>query len=1013
MTALVRTAADSLTAGGAFDGGAFDVGAFDGAGITEGVTRTIGSTHYALTRSASDTVASLTEAATRTIGSAPSALIRTADDSLAVGSALLLLEDGSGILLEDGSGVLLLEGSLIGSGITEGVARVGTFARAVPDNLPELSIGVIATRQVNGQALHLVRSVADSIPAITEQPTRPRDFPAPVVRIDFDNDGVFSAGDDVTASILTDTLTWTRGRSADRTTEATGSMSFSLLNTDGRFTDVLLPGMPVHCFATYGGVDYPRFFGYIERVAPNPADRTVAVTCYDVLRRLSQVNVVVPPTSILARCARDFRVEALGDYERGSLNLLSNPAFATDTAQWDKTGGILARITTDHPPVDGVTTCARLQSNGDTWVTKPYLVPMVFAGQTYRFSVYLKWVDGDTAVTLTFGNGTLPVQLTSSWVRYTFTGVVGATQNVAWGSSSLLSIVYTSGLIGWATFLMGAVSLTRGAEIYPYSEAGVGRYPNYCANGSFDAGVLTNWYDGWVNLCSNGNFETNTAGWSSAGDAYHSAANAFARSTAQHDLGSASARIISTAADSGVSYAIPGTFLAGHTYAVVVRCYTTYGGTYGVTAGVGSAGTSHWEVNPAGAANTWYDLAFDCSPGSDYGSLTLYVKSHWATTYDIYIDRVTVYHRPQTLAYSPPNYTNTGPGGGGTWATAATSTAHAKFGSKSLAVTTQAVAGSGQVYDFNLSGPVFIGGRPYTLGLWIYCAGSFPYKVGIGADNLNGTWDEASVTGTASAGVPTQVTVTWTPTADRFVTDDFQAVAYVYQTDTTARTFYVDGVRVAPGSVADAFEMPQWNLASGAEVDDGYTAAGTVQGSALSVLTTLNNATLSRHWIEPTMAYPWYQYCTSDRTTYAAKVSSETYDEGIKEMTSAEVDGSSIVNVISAGAYGDFSDESSVAAWGLHPGNPLTWPYYSTAALPAKIAAADFARHSDPRSLPQMTVENRFPSQLVRELDDLVTVYFARLAISGGEYLIQRAVTRLTDDGTVWATTYDLEGYPL
>ena len=59
-----------------------------------------------------------------------------------------------------------------------------------------------------------------------------------------------------------------------------------------------------------------------------------------------------------------------------------------------------------------------------------------------------------------------------------------------------------------------------------------------------------------------------------------------------------------------------------------------------------------------------------------------------------------------------------------------------------------------------------------------------------------------------------------------------------------------------------------------------------------------------------------------------------------------------------------------------------------------------------------MTVIDRFPSQLQRELDDLVTVNCARLGIAGGKYLVVSLTTSVTAGGRGWTTVYQLEEAP-
>jgi hypothetical protein len=235
------------------------------------------------------------------------------------------------------------------------------------------------------------------------------------------------------------------------------------------------------------------------------------------------------------------------------------------------------------------------------------------------------------------------------------------------------------------------------------------------------------------------------------------------------------------------------------------------------------------------------------------------------------------------------------------------------------------------------------------------------------------------------------------------------AVLYVYQTDSTARTVLLDGVRVIPGSVADDFEMAQWSLAV---EPDTYVTSANLAGTALSVLSSVNAAALSRHWVRPTLASPWYVYVTAGRAD--AKTSAETFNDDLADMTAAEIDRASIINIVPvqwSSATVWYTDPTSMTKYGPRPSQAVGGGYGDSATVAASIGAAVLARYKDPRARPRITVVNRFPSQLQRELDDLVTVNFARLGISGGKYLILGITTSISQNGNWWETAYQLEEF--
>jgi hypothetical protein len=619
----------------------------------------------------------------------------------------------------------------------------------------------------------------------------------------------------------------------------------------------LVPGRPVHIYATYSATDYPQFYGFTERLTPNPIDRTVAIVCYDQLRRMQEVDVVVAASSVY-RTAGDFRREVLGDAERGTRNLLPNPEFATNTTGWDiYSGGTITRVTTDAPEGAGTTSADLAWTAGNCIVTPRIgLSPVFSAGQTYRFSVYLRVTAGTLAASIGFWEtvgatvySVVDVTATTAWQRFTVDYTPTTTVQASANNVPRVFVKTTSG-----TLRIGGAAVTRGQALYPYAATGIGRWPNFCDNGSFDGGS-----------------------------------------------------------------------------------------------------TTHWAA--ASAA------------------------------------------RPVSGGAAPNNF--------------ATTASQHKYGSGSLLVDTPATAKAGVVYFFDVAaqGVYFIAGQPYTVSMWIRPTSNMPYRVGI--ESLTGGTDEAHVTGTATANVWTQVTVTWTPAADHpsQVAGSQDPAIHVLQTDATARTFYVDGVRVIPANAADDFEMTHWNLPN---ESDRYLLTTALAGAALSALTTLNGLTLSRHFIKPAMASPFYQYVVTSRT--AAPASAETFSDDLADFTGTDIDRASIVNVVPVAwstATNFYSDAASVGKYGPRPASTISGAaFIADGATADQVGAALIARYKDPRARPVIKVENRWPSQLQRELDDLVTVTFGRLRITAGKYLIQRLETKVSEACQRWETTYALEESP-
>jgi hypothetical protein len=785
----------------------------------------------------------------------------------------------------------------------------------------------------------------------------------------------------------------------------------------------LAPGRRVHLYATWLGIDYPLNEGRIERISPIPLTHDVEFVCYDQLRRFQETDVVVPAMDFVQRSARDFRREILEDFERGTRNLVGNPSFEVDTAGWNVTsfgggGPTLTRIATDAAVGSACGEYVAAQVNNR--LTYPVrLAPIVFDGQTYRLSLYLRTTgtEADWAIGL-FASSSLvfaerTIRVTAGWVRHTLTWTVPTTVTA---SNTTPLTLYIRALAG-GTVRVDGVAVTRGQALHPYEDSGSGRWPNWCGNGSFDGLVLNGWYDGFLNLVGNPSFEVDTAGWSAAADAFHTAATSIARSTAQQKYGAASGLVTPSSGQSGVHYAITGTFKAGLTYDVVVsaRSVTGVGGTFQV--GIGSNGTptdKGTANSPGGLGLTWIDVRASWTPSADRTDVHVFTTGFGS---NYYIDGIMVTRRDLFASAGPNRYSDVGPGVGGSFTSARSISSTARWGSRSHQADTPATATAGRIYDFGHLGSYFQAGQPYTLSIWIRPTSSMPYKVGIGGNKADGTWDEASTTGTASANAWTQVTVTWTPSADRSAAGLLDAVLFVYQTDATARTFLIDGVRVIPGSSADAFEMDHWSLG---DEDVVFSPSASLTGSALGALQQLNKLTLTRHYVRPTMPSPFYAYVAASRDDLATKTSVETIIDtgvgGLEDLSPWQLDRAAIINIVPVSFSGGIeymSDAASIRTYGARPGLAINGVSFYSERTPAEeVGAALVARYKVPRARPQLRRSNIFPNMLARQVDDRITVSAARLKVASQPYLIVIWELDIEQAGLVWRARYGLEEVP-
>jgi hypothetical protein len=464
----------------------------------------------------------------------------------------------------------------------------------------------------------------------------------------------------------------------------------------------------------------------------------------------------------------------------------------------------------------------------------------------------------------------------------------------------------------------------------------------------------------------------------------------------------------------GLYYALVGTFTAGQTYTASLWMRKS-AGSGSMVLGIGSNGTpaDFAEGSTLSEDTTYRRASVSWVPSADRTDVHLYcfsvAQSGGATHY---IDGAMV-----TLGSTLIEYADTGPLGGGVSPTSlAVSAAAPYIGNAHLSVVCAAVANSGSIYDLFSSQTGFNSGVEMSVSMYVRVAsGTAPLKVGISVTNDAGGFDEASTTLTATTTYQ-RVELTWTPTAERRVNASYDGCLSVLCTDASGPTIYVDGVRVTPGATPEDLELPEWALAYGDEGTDLFERTDfNFSGTTLSSLSRINAVTLTRHWVEATMTAPYWRYVTNDRASLAAASSAETFDDDLVDMTAAEIDRAAVVNIVTVNwnlgteTYGD----ASAGSYGPREGTTIDLSGLTSYRTIADVVGpALVSRYADPRARPTITVVNRFPSQLQRRLDDMVTVNFARLGIRGGKYLILGVATKVTESGQHWETKFQLEEYP-
>lgn len=106
------------------------------------------------------------------------------------------------------------------------------------------------------------------------------------------------------------------------------------------------------------------------------------------------------------------------------------------------------------------------------------------------------------------------------------------------------------------------------------------------------------------------------------------------------------------------------------------------------------------------------------------------------------------------------------------------------------------------------------------------------------------------------------------------------------------------------------------------------------------------------------------------------------------------------------------SDATSQSTYGLLRGGDISSDYIASEAWSDSLAAWYVYRYKDPRARPPVVFENRFPTQLQRQVGERVTLTAAEHSLSGVEMLIASFQTEIRESGGTWRTTYQLEEMP-
>jgi hypothetical protein len=513
---------------------------------------------------------------------------------------------------------------------------------------------------------------------------------------------------------------------------------------------------------------------------------------------------------------------------------------------------------------------------------------------------------------------------------------------------------------------------------------------NLCTNPSFGAGV-TDWEHGQRNLCSS---PSDLTGWSAAGDAFTTAATLGG--------GFPSGQVIGGDVGDGCFFAITGTFRSGHKYRLGVTIPIS-GTVDTVTVGIGSQGTSADKAETIGTKGTRISVTW--TPYGDRADAHVYIKMPAATGTILWNSvRVT----PFTVVVPDTFYADYYVPGGPAVYECNTFTRVSTDGGitgTSCEVVTYATVGSGIKARYTATVP---SGGTVTASCLVWTAsGSAAVTLGLG--------DEVSTTDFATKAITATTTkqryvLSWTTTAIRSL-----PLFYAAATAASAITFRISDLRFEVGIPMTPFEPLETSGLSIAE-QDSVTYAVT-NASAFDALTTLCKGVGTRHWIESTMTRPFWKYVTSARSRIDTQAVAETITTP-QDIVGIERDGQAIANQVKCGSV-TITDTDTTRVrrlGGLHAVTIGDAGVVLASSAQTDYATRYCARYKLPRMRPKMQLVNQYPTQVARQLDDLIAVTSARSALYQARFLIGSeqltVVPAWGSSGAHWTSTLGLEEAP-
>jgi hypothetical protein len=342
-------------------------------------------------------------------------------------------------------------------------------------------------------------------------------------------------------------------------------------------------------------------------------------------------------------------------------------------------------------------------------------------------------------------------------------------------------------------------------------------------------------------------------------------------------------------------------------------------------------------------------------------------------------------------------------------------------------IVTLAVAGSGveiaHGFDAIATGH---SGQPLmlTVDAWVP-SGTGSIQIGMGSPTSGTDYATATFTATTTR---TTFVVAWTPSAYR---DD--CIAWIAAGAASAITLRFTDVQVTTGKGVQRFRPIQCDGIDALETDI-CPSTGFGTGDPWAAIGEVSSQLGGRHWITALTQRPWWQLTTSHRSRVDTQAVAETLNDDVQDAAGFEQDASQIANHVRV----QFTDPGYVPDAGKTASNgeavvavdsntarmrrlgikvaeiggalvnaPV--PYTDPDETAQDLADRYLAAHCTGRYAPRVTVHNRFPSQVARQIGDVVALNYQRARIYGARYSIQFQDIRVASGALDWTTVWTLE----